>query len=161
MLQIILLLSHLAHQVSIPSFSIFLHKMNLKLSMGTEGNEYILSTFVKGHQWTEFERDRLKVISYLDIEVSGRLFISKLITHALFHHFVYCTPSVRYRLKFHQELFSVNLSFGGYMVSMPTLILNFKLGITIQILRISPYSARMEENTDQNNSEYVCFLRSE
>ena len=47
------------------------------------------------------------------------------------------------------------------MVSMPTLILNFKLGITIQILRISPYSARMEENTDQNNSEYVCFLRSE
>ena len=26
--------------------------------------------------------------------------------------------------------------------------------------RISPYSARMRENTDQNNSEYRHFLRS-
>ena len=28
------------------------------------------------------------------------------------------------------------------------------------ILRISPYSVRMRENTDQNNSEYGHFLRS-
>ena len=27
--------------------------------------------------------------------------------------------------------------------------------------RISPYSVRMRENTDQNNSEYGHFLRSE
>ena len=30
-----------------------------------------------------------------------------------------------------------------------------------EILRISPYSVRMRENTDQNNSEYIHFLRSE
>ena len=30
-----------------------------------------------------------------------------------------------------------------------------------EILRISPYSARMRENTDQNNSKYCPFLRSE
>ena len=29
-----------------------------------------------------------------------------------------------------------------------------------EILRISPYSVRMRENTDQNNSEYCHFLRS-
>ena len=29
-----------------------------------------------------------------------------------------------------------------------------------EIHRISPYSVRMRENTDQNNSEYVHFLRS-
>ena len=29
-----------------------------------------------------------------------------------------------------------------------------------EILRISPYSARMRENTDQNHSEYGHFLRS-
>ena len=29
------------------------------------------------------------------------------------------------------------------------------------ILRISPYSVRMRENTDQNNSEYGGFLRSD
>ena len=29
-----------------------------------------------------------------------------------------------------------------------------------EILRISPYSVRMPENTDQNNSEYRQFLRS-
>ena len=29
------------------------------------------------------------------------------------------------------------------------------------VLRISPYSVRMRENTDQNNSEYGHFLRSE
>ena len=29
-----------------------------------------------------------------------------------------------------------------------------------EILRISPYSVRMWENTDQNNSEYRHFLRS-
>ena len=29
------------------------------------------------------------------------------------------------------------------------------------ILRISPYSVRMRINTDQNNSEYGHFLRSE
>ena len=29
-----------------------------------------------------------------------------------------------------------------------------------QILRIFPYSDRMRENTDQNNSEYGHFLRS-
>ena len=29
-----------------------------------------------------------------------------------------------------------------------------------EILRISPYSVRMRENTDQNNSEYGHFLRS-
>ena len=28
------------------------------------------------------------------------------------------------------------------------------------ILGISPYSVRMRENTDQNNSEYEQFLRS-
>ena len=30
-----------------------------------------------------------------------------------------------------------------------------------EILRISPYSVRMRENADQNNSEYGRFLRSE
>ena len=30
-----------------------------------------------------------------------------------------------------------------------------------EILRISSYSVRMRENTDQNNSEYGHFLRSE
>ena len=30
-----------------------------------------------------------------------------------------------------------------------------------EIPRISPYSVRMRENTDQNNSEYGHFLRSE
>ena len=30
-----------------------------------------------------------------------------------------------------------------------------------EILRISPYSVRMRENADQNNSEYGHFLRSE
>ena len=30
-----------------------------------------------------------------------------------------------------------------------------------EILLISPYSVRMRENTDQNNSEYGHFLRSE
>ena len=30
-----------------------------------------------------------------------------------------------------------------------------------EILRISPYSVRMRENTDQNNSEYGHFLRSD
>ena len=30
-----------------------------------------------------------------------------------------------------------------------------------KILRIPPYSARMRENADQNNSEYVHLLRSE
>ena len=30
-----------------------------------------------------------------------------------------------------------------------------------EILRLSPYSARMRENMDQNNSEYGQFLRSE
>ena len=30
-----------------------------------------------------------------------------------------------------------------------------------RILRISPYSVRMRENRDQNNSEYGRFLRSE
>ena len=30
-----------------------------------------------------------------------------------------------------------------------------------EILRISPYSVRMRENTDQNNSEYGHFLHSE
>ena len=29
-----------------------------------------------------------------------------------------------------------------------------------EILRISPYSVRMQENTDENNSEYRHFLRS-
>ena len=29
-----------------------------------------------------------------------------------------------------------------------------------EILRISPYSVRMQENADQNNSEYGHFLRS-
>ena len=29
-----------------------------------------------------------------------------------------------------------------------------------EVLRISPYSVRMRENTDQNNSEYEYFLRS-
>ena len=29
-----------------------------------------------------------------------------------------------------------------------------------EILRISPYSVQMRENTDQNNSEYGQFLRS-
>ena len=29
-----------------------------------------------------------------------------------------------------------------------------------EILRISPYSVRMRENTDQNNSEYGHFLRN-
>ena len=29
-----------------------------------------------------------------------------------------------------------------------------------EILRISPYSVRMRENTDQNNSEYVHFSRN-
>ena len=29
-----------------------------------------------------------------------------------------------------------------------------------EILRISPYSVRMQENTDQNNSKYWHFLRS-
>ena len=29
-----------------------------------------------------------------------------------------------------------------------------------EILRISPYSVRMQENADQNNSEYEHFLRS-
>ena len=29
-----------------------------------------------------------------------------------------------------------------------------------EILRISPYSVRMPENVDQNNSEYGHFLRS-
>ena len=29
------------------------------------------------------------------------------------------------------------------------------------ILRLSPYSVRMRENTDQNNSEYDHLLRSE
>ena len=28
-----------------------------------------------------------------------------------------------------------------------------------KILRISPYSVRLQENTDQNNSEYGHFLR--
>ena len=30
-----------------------------------------------------------------------------------------------------------------------------------EILRISPYSVRMRENADQNNSEHGHFLRSE
>ena len=30
-----------------------------------------------------------------------------------------------------------------------------------EILRISPYSVRMRENADQNNSKYEHFLRSE
>ena len=30
-----------------------------------------------------------------------------------------------------------------------------------EILRISPYSVQMRENTDQNNSEYEHFLRNE
>ena len=30
-----------------------------------------------------------------------------------------------------------------------------------EILRISPYSVRMRENADQNNSEYGHFLRSD
>ena len=30
-----------------------------------------------------------------------------------------------------------------------------------EILRISPYSVRMRENVDQNNSEYGHFLRSD
>ena len=30
-----------------------------------------------------------------------------------------------------------------------------------EILRISPYSVRMRENTDQNNSEYGPFSRSD
>ena len=30
-----------------------------------------------------------------------------------------------------------------------------------EIQSISPYSVRMRENTDQNNSEYGLFLRSE
>ena len=29
-----------------------------------------------------------------------------------------------------------------------------------EILRISPYSVRMRENADQNNSEYVHFLHN-
>ena len=29
------------------------------------------------------------------------------------------------------------------------------------VLRISPYSVQMRENTDQNNSEYRHFLRSD
>ena len=29
-----------------------------------------------------------------------------------------------------------------------------------EILRISPYSVRMRENTDQNNSKYGYFLRN-
>ena len=33
-------------------------------------------------------------------------------------------------------------------------------GEILRILRISPYSVRMWENTDQNNSEYRHFLRS-
>ena len=32
--------------------------------------------------------------------------------------------------------------------------------LTTKILRISPYSVRMQENTDQDNSEYGLFLRS-
>ena len=31
----------------------------------------------------------------------------------------------------------------------------------VEILRISPYSVRLRENTDQNNSEYGHFLRSD
>ena len=30
----------------------------------------------------------------------------------------------------------------------------------VEILRISPHSVQMRENTDQNNSEYGHFLRS-
>ena len=33
-------------------------------------------------------------------------------------------------------------------------------GLNTEILRISPYSVRKRENTDQNNSEYGHFLRS-
>ena len=29
-----------------------------------------------------------------------------------------------------------------------------------EVLRISPYSVRMRENADQNNSEYEHFLRT-
>ena len=29
------------------------------------------------------------------------------------------------------------------------------------VFRISPYLVQMRENTDQNNSKYGCFLRSE
>ena len=37
----------------------------------------------------------------------------------------------------------------------------FRIGTKYEeILRISPYSVRMRENTDQNNSEYGCFLRN-
>ena len=32
--------------------------------------------------------------------------------------------------------------------------------ILVRILRISPYSVRMRENVNQNNSEYGHFLRS-
>ena len=35
---------------------------------------------------------------------------------------------------------------------------NVSLCIYLFILRISPYSVRMRENTDQNNSEYGHFL---
>ena len=34
-------------------------------------------------------------------------------------------------------------------------------GMNMERYRISPYSVRMQENADQNNSEYRHFLRSE
>ena len=36
-----------------------------------------------------------------------------------------------------------------------------RYSVSLRILRTSPYSVRMQENTDQNNSKYGHFLRSD
>ena len=66
----------------------------------------------------------------------------------------YCVKSVRIR------------SYSGvYFPAFGLTTERYSVSLSIQsecreILRLSPYSARIRENTDQNNPEYGHFLRS-
>ena len=67
---------------------------------------------------------------------------------------LHCVKSVRIR-SYSSPYFPVfGLNTERYLVSLRT---QSECG---KILRISPYSVRMWENTDQNNSKYGQFLRS-
>ena len=67
-----------------------------------------------------------------------RLYQKTLTLQLTYQH---CVKSVRIRSKFQSVFFRIRTEYG-------------------EILRISPYSVRLRENTDQNNFEYGHFLRS-
>ena len=55
----------------------------------------------------------------------------------------------------------LNAQFPADLVTFTEDIYNGKLHFLCSLRSISPYSVRMRENTDQNNSEYGHILRSD